>query len=57
MIPDNLELVAGDIIPGRDRPAIPSFGVPGYGLSTFLYENEAETSLLLEIPAEFTDDE
>lgn len=57
VIPDSLELVAGDIILGRDRPAIPSFGVPGYGLSNFLYANEAETGLLLEIPAEFTDDE
>ena len=57
VIPDNLELVAGDIILGRDRPSIPSFGVPGYGLSTFLYENEAETGPLLNIPEQFTDDE
>jgi hypothetical protein len=56
-IPDKLELVAGDIILGRDRPAILSFGVPGYGLSTFLYANEAETGPLLNIPEQFTDDE
>jgi len=36
VIPDCLELVAGDIILRRDRPATPGFGVPGYGLSTFL---------------------
>ena len=29
----------------------------GYGLATFLYENEAETGRLLEIPEQFTDDE
>ena len=56
-IPDSLELVAGDIILGRDRPAIPGFGVPGYGLSTFLYANEAATGPLLDIPEQFTDDE
>jgi hypothetical protein len=57
VIPDALELVAGDIILPRDRPATPGFGVPGYGLSTFLYENEVETGPLLEIPEQFTDDE
>ena len=57
VIPDHLELVAGDIILGRDRPAIPGFGVPGYGLSTFLYAHEAETGPLLNIPEQFTDDE
>jgi hypothetical protein len=57
VIPDNLELVASDIILRRDRPATPGFGVPGYGLSGFLYENEAETGPLLEIPEQFTDDE
>ena len=56
-IPDALELVAGDIILPRDQPATPGFGVPGYGLSTFLYENEVETGPLLEIPEQFTDDE
>ena len=55
-IPDGLELVTGDIILRRDRPATLSFGVPGYGLSSFLYENEAETGPRLEIPAKFTDD-
>ena len=40
----------------RDRPAKPGFGVPGYGLSAFLYENEAETGPLLEISDQFTDD-
>jgi len=49
------ELVPGDIIVRRDRPATPGFGVPGYGLSAFLYENE--TGPLLEIPAQFTDDQ
>lgn len=57
VIPDNLQLVAGDVILGRDRPSIPSFGVRGYGLSTFLYENEAATGLLLNIPEQFADDE
>jgi hypothetical protein len=55
-IPDGLELVTGDMILRRDRPATISFGVPGYSLSSFLYENEAETGPLLEIPAGFTDD-
>jgi hypothetical protein len=57
VIPDALELVAGDIILPRDRPATPGLGVPGYGLSKFLYENEVETGPLLEIPEQFTDDE
>ena len=57
LIPDNLELVASDIILRRDRPATPGFGVPGYALSGFLYENEAETGLLLEIPVQFIDAE
>jgi hypothetical protein len=57
VIPDGPELVPGDIILRRDRPETPGFGVPGYGLSTFLYENEAETGPLLEIPEQFTDDE
>jgi len=57
VIPDAPELVAGDIIRRRDRPATPGFGVPGYGLSTFLYESEAETGPLLEIPEQFTKDE
>jgi hypothetical protein len=52
-----LELVAGDIILRRDQPAQTGFGVPGYGLGPFLYENEAETGPLLEIPAQYTDDE
>src|ERR1700730_14864769 len=57
VIPDALELVAGDIILRRDRPAKRGCGVPGYSLSRFLYENEAETRPLLEIPEQFTDDE
>jgi hypothetical protein len=57
VIPDALALIAGDIIMRRDRPATLGFGVPGCGLSTFLYENEAETGPLLEIPEQFTDDE
>jgi hypothetical protein len=57
MIPDHLELVAGDIILRRDQPTTPGFGVPGYGLSTFLYETEAETGPLLKIPEQFTNDE
>jgi hypothetical protein len=57
VIPDALELVPGDIILRRDRPAKRGFGVPGYSLSRFLYENEAETGPLLEIPEQFTDDE
>jgi hypothetical protein len=56
-IPDSLELVAGDIILRRNRPATSGFGVPGYALSGFLYENEAETGPLLEIPVQFTDAE
>ena len=56
VIPDNLELVAGDIILRRDRPTTPGFGVPGYALSGFLYENEAETGPLPEIPVQFTDE-
>jgi hypothetical protein len=56
MIPDTLELFAGDIILRRDRPATPGFGVPGYGPSTFLYGDEAETGPLLEIPEKFTDE-
>ena len=54
VIPDALELIAGDIILRRDRPATRGFGLQGYGLSTFLYENEAETGPLLEIPEQFT---
>jgi hypothetical protein len=57
VIPDSLELVAGDVVLRRDRPATPGFGVPGYGLSGFLYENERETGPLLEIPVQFTDGE
>jgi hypothetical protein len=57
VIPDNLELIAGDIILRRDWPATPVFGVPGYGLSGFLCENEGETGPLMEIPEQFTDDE
>jgi hypothetical protein len=57
VIPDHLELVAGDTILPRNRPATPEFGVPGYSLSTFFYENEAQTGPLLEIPEQFTDDE
>src|SRR5262249_16017311 len=57
VIPDALELVAGDIILRRDRSAFPGFGVPGYGLSTFLYESEAETGPLPEIQEQFTEDE
>jgi hypothetical protein len=49
VIPDTMELVAGNIITGGD--------VVSYGLSAFLYENEAETGLLLEIPDQFTDDD
>ena len=49
VIPDTMKLVAGDIITGGD--------VVSYGLSAFLYENEAETGLLLEIPDQFTDNE
>jgi hypothetical protein len=57
VIPDALELVTGDMILRRDQKATPGFEVPGYGLSTFLYESEAETGPLLEIPEQFTDDE
>ena len=32
----------GDIILRRHRPTMPGFGVPGYTLSRFLYDNEAE---------------
>jgi hypothetical protein len=57
VIPDALEFVPGDIILRRDRPATRGFGVPGCSLSRFLYEDEAETGPLLEIPEQFTDDE
>jgi len=57
VIPDALELVAGDIILRRDRPTMPGFGVPGYTLSRFLYDNEAETGPLRKIPEEFTSDQ
>ena len=56
-IPDSLELVAGDIILRRNRPATSGYGVPGYALSGFLCENEAEIGPLLEIPVQFTDAE
>jgi hypothetical protein len=49
VIPDTMELVAGNIITGRDAAS--------YGLSAFLYENEAETGPLPEIPEQFTDNE
>jgi hypothetical protein len=49
VIPDTMELVPGNIITGGD--------VVNYGLSAFLYESEAETGPLLEIPEQFTDNE
>ena len=55
VIPDGYEVDPGAIAGRIARD--PSFGHPLYGLSTFLYEDEAKTGPLLEIPAEFTDDE
>jgi hypothetical protein len=49
VIPDTMELVAGTITTGGD--------LVSYGLSAFLYENEAETGPLLEISDQFTDNE
>jgi hypothetical protein len=47
VISDTMELVAGNIITGGDAAS--------YGLSAFLYQNEAETGPLLEIPEKFAD--
>jgi hypothetical protein len=49
VISDTTALVAGNIITGGDAAS--------YGLSAFLYENEAETGPLPEIPEQFTDNE
>lgn len=46
----NANTGAGALFDRADRPR-------GYGLAAFLYENEAETGRLLEIPEQFTDDE
>src|SRR5271166_6608670 len=46
----NANTGAGVLFDRAERPR-------GYGLAAFLYENEAETGPLLEIPERFTDDE
>jgi hypothetical protein len=46
----NANTGAGVLFDRAERPR-------GYGLAAFLYENDAETGPLLEIPEQFTDDE
>ena len=46
----NANTGAGVLFDRTERPR-------GYGLAAFLYENEAETGPLLEIPKQFTDEE
>ena len=53
LIPEDrfdVNIGAGVLFARKERPR-------GYGLVTFLYENEAETGPLLKIPERFTDDE
>ena len=56
MVPDGYEAdqTHSLIIASRDPKGLP---VDMLSLATFLYENEAKTGPLLEIPAKFTEDE
>ena len=54
---DKFELADDTCILFRDRGQKSRHGVKGYGLSTFLYEDDDSTGPLLKIPEQFTDDE
>ena len=56
MVPEGYEAdqIHSLIVASRDPKGLP---LDMLSLATFLYENEAKTGPLLEIPAKFTDDE